>query len=56
MYDLQTHKEVEKKSQPGQTQSITLDEAILTAAAEPPPYGTVRAVGSITFLFVPFSL
>lgn len=44
---MQTHKKVEKKSQPGQTQSITLDEAIPTAAAEPPPYGTVRAIQEV---------
>ncbi|XP_010095059.2 peroxisomal nicotinamide adenine dinucleotide carrier isoform X1 [Morus notabilis] len=43
---MQTHTKIAKKSQPGQMQSITPGEAILTAA-EPPPYGTVHAVQEV---------
>lgn len=49
---LQTHTKIAKKSLPGQMQSITPGEAVLTVA-EPPPYGTVHAVGAMTIFSFP---
>ncbi|PON69066.1 Mitochondrial carrier domain containing protein [Parasponia andersonii] len=43
---MQTHTKI-SKSLPNQTRSIPSDEAILAAAAEQPPYGTVHAIQEV---------
>ena len=51
---MQTHTKSPKKPMAGQTLLSTPDEAILAAADEPPPYGTVHVVGAIMFRILLF--
>ncbi|XP_015877271.2 peroxisomal nicotinamide adenine dinucleotide carrier [Ziziphus jujuba] len=44
---MQTHTKISTKPTPGETPLITADEAVLAAAAEPPPYGTAHVVQEV---------